>query len=90
MKPAVFPVPVCAAAITSLPFSTKGMACSWMGEGVSYPCSLTALRIGADKPSEAKPIDFSLLQHNINRLPEKAVMKFTASLSEVLSMLLFG
>ncbi len=35
VKPAVFPVPVCAAARTSLPLRTGGMACAWMGEGVS-------------------------------------------------------
>jgi hypothetical protein len=28
VKPAVFPVPVCAAAITSLPCNTAGIACS--------------------------------------------------------------
>ena len=28
---AVLPVPVCAAPITSLPVSTTGMACAWMG-----------------------------------------------------------
>ena len=32
---AVLPVPVCAWPITSRPWSNSGMACSWMGLGVS-------------------------------------------------------
>ena len=34
VKPAVFPVPVCAAAMTSCPCITAGMDCAWMGVGV--------------------------------------------------------
>ncbi len=30
---AVFPVPVCAHPMTSLPDKTNGMACSWIGVG---------------------------------------------------------
>ena len=33
-KPAVFPVPVWAAAITSWPAMTTGMALAWMGVGL--------------------------------------------------------
>lgn len=42
---AVFPVPVCAMPMTSAPLATFGMALSWMGVGVSYPVSWTALRM---------------------------------------------
>jgi hypothetical protein len=33
VKPAVLPVPVCAAASKSRPARTTGMACAWMGVG---------------------------------------------------------
>ncbi len=33
VKPAVLPVPVCAAPSTSRPISTTGIACSWIGVG---------------------------------------------------------
>jgi hypothetical protein len=33
VKPAVLPVPVCAPASRSPPFSTAGMACCWIGVG---------------------------------------------------------
>ena len=33
-KAAVFPVPVCAQPIKSLPFKTMGIAFSWMGVGL--------------------------------------------------------
>jgi len=32
-KPAVFPVPVCAAASTSCPASATGITASWIGDG---------------------------------------------------------
>jgi hypothetical protein len=34
VKPAVLPVPVCAAPSRSRPASTTGIACAWMGVGV--------------------------------------------------------
>src|SRR4051794_6687361 len=53
---AVLPVPVCACPITSRPSSSGGIACSWIGLGVSYPTSLRACRRGSDSPSSAKVV----------------------------------
>jgi len=41
-KQAVLPVPVWAAAMTSLPERTAGIALSWIGVGVVYPASAMA------------------------------------------------
>ncbi|SIT40551.1 hypothetical protein BN2476_240223 [Paraburkholderia piptadeniae] len=53
-KPAVLPVPVCAAPITSRPSSTTGIALAWIGVGVVYPCSAMALRMSAWRPNWSK------------------------------------
>mmetsp|Transcript_2263 Transcript_2263/g.5861 ORF Transcript_2263/g.5861 Transcript_2263/m.5861 type:complete len:255 (-) Transcript_2263:79-843(-) len=37
-KPQVFPEPVLAMAMTSLPLTARGHACAWMGVGDAYPC----------------------------------------------------
>ena len=44
---AVFPVPVCAQPRMSRPCKAYGIACSWIGVGSTYPCSLTAFKIGS-------------------------------------------
>jgi len=41
-KAAVFPVPVCARPITSLPAIASGMNAAWMGVGLSYPAAATS------------------------------------------------
>src|SRR6187399_1333437 len=53
-KAAVLPVPVCAAARTSRPARTSGMADSWTGVGDVYPSSATMRTRSADRPSESK------------------------------------
>mgnify|MGYP000287866818 CR=1 FL=1 len=51
---AVFPVPVCARATTSLPFPNKyGITSSCTGIGFSYPNSSIALRISGETPSSS-------------------------------------
>ena len=52
MKPAVFPVPVCADARTSLPSNTGGIAFCCIGEGVVYPFLLMAFKSASDRPNE--------------------------------------
>ena len=42
---AVFPLPVCAWPITSLPLNTTGIACAWIGDASSNPISLIPRRI---------------------------------------------
>ena len=44
-KAAVFPVPVCAWPIMSLPSNTTGIAWAWIGEASSKPISVIALMI---------------------------------------------
>ena len=56
VKHAVFPVPVCAAAITSLCFIIDDIANSWIGVGSLYPFCWSALRIGSLKPMFLKDI----------------------------------
>src|SRR6476469_10039374 len=53
-KAAVLPVPVWAAARTSRPPRTRGIAADWTGVGVSYPSSATMRTRSADRPSESK------------------------------------
>ena len=53
-KAAVLPVPVWAAARTSRPSRTRGIAADWTGVGVSYPSSATMRTRSADRPSESK------------------------------------
>ena len=47
----VLPVPVCAAASTSLPASTRGMACACTGVGCVWPISATASSTSRLRPS---------------------------------------
>src|SRR3546814_16625796 len=39
--------------------STGGIACAWIGVGVSYPASLTAFNNSSDRPRSAKVIQMS-------------------------------
>ena len=57
VKLAVLPVPVCAPAIISPPDNTTGIACVWIGVGLSYPRSVTARTISGDKPRLEKDIE---------------------------------
>ena len=57
VKPAVFPVPVCADAKTSLPSNIGGIAFCCIGEGVVYPFLLMALSKASDKPNELNDIN---------------------------------
>src|SRR5512141_2253194 len=59
VNPAVFPVPVCARPIRSRPSSAIGMACCWIGVGLEYPASCTALRSSSRSPRSAKLASFS-------------------------------
>jgi len=56
VNPAVFPVPVCAAAITSRPLITAGIACAWIGDGVVYSLSFRARSSGWLSPRLSKPL----------------------------------
>src|SRR3954469_17905244 len=55
-KAAVLPEPVWAWPITSRPSRSGGTACSWMGDGFSYPTSSSACRTGAERPRSAKVV----------------------------------
>jgi hypothetical protein len=57
VKPAVFPVPVCADANTSLPSKIGGIAFCCIGEGVVYPFLLIAFNKASDKPNELNNIN---------------------------------
>ena len=57
VKPAVFPVPVCADANTSLPSKTGGIAFACIGDGVSYPFFEIARNKGSDKPKDLNDIN---------------------------------
>ena len=51
---AVLPVPVCAAASTSVPWRTRGIARSCTGVGSVYPSSVTVRNRTSDRPSSSK------------------------------------
>jgi hypothetical protein len=57
VKPAVFPVPVCADANTSLPSKMGGIAFFCIGDGVVYPFLLMAFSKASDKPNELNDIN---------------------------------
>jgi hypothetical protein len=57
VKPAVFPVPVCADANTSLPSKIGGIAFCCIGEGVVYPFLLMAFSKASDRPNELNDIN---------------------------------
>ena len=50
-KAAVFPVPVWACPITSIPFSISGIASCCIGKGSSYPLSFSALVVSTSIPN---------------------------------------
>ena len=54
MNAAVFPVPVWADAITSLPWSTSGIVWAWIGVGDIYPDSFIDLTVSAQSFSCSK------------------------------------
>ncbi len=54
MNAAVLPVPVCAAASTSVPWRTRGIARSCTGVGSVYPSSVTVRNRTSDRPSSSK------------------------------------
>src|ERR1700730_14062930 len=54
VKPAVFPVPVWARPIRSLPAKASGIACCWIGVGCVYPASRTAWRTSGARSSSSK------------------------------------
>jgi hypothetical protein len=56
---AVFPVPVCACPITSLPFKISGIQYSWIGKGLSIPISLTALTRDVFRPNSSNDTIFN-------------------------------
>ena len=57
VKPAVFPVPVCADANTSLPSKMGGIAFCCIGDGVVYPFLLMAFSKASDNPNELNDIN---------------------------------
>ena len=69
-KAAVLPVPVWAAARTSRPSRTSGIAADWTGVGVSYPSSATMRTRSADRPSESK-----VKQSLLNVVPPRAPIR---------------
>ena len=80
-KAAVLPVPVWAAARTSRPSRTSGMAAVWTGVGVSYPSSATMRTRSADRPSESK-VKRSLL----NIVPPRAPIRSATATDHRASM----
>src|SRR5512133_3190120 len=58
---AVFPVPVAAAPITSLPASPGGMAWAWMGVGASNPARVRAVSVFSESFRSAKVVNVCAL-----------------------------
>src|ERR687897_3775137 len=58
-KAAVFPVPVCACPITSLPFKISGIQYSWIGNVLSIPISLIALTMDMFRPNSSNETIFN-------------------------------
>jgi hypothetical protein len=54
-KAAVLPEPVWAMATMSRPARCGGIACAWIGFGVTMPAAAADLRSGPEIPSAAKP-----------------------------------
>src|SRR4051795_5330399 len=70
---AVLPVPVCAAARTSRPCSTIGMARSWTGVGSVYPSSSTVLRRTGESPRSANAKWVCFLLDADGRRPRRSI-----------------
>jgi hypothetical protein len=65
---AVFPVPVCARATTSLPFPNKyGITSSCTGMGFSYPISLIAFSISGETPNSSNVFIYFQISNSLQR-----------------------
>ena len=62
---AVFPVPVCAWAVTSRPAWMRGMASAWMGEGSSKPISSMAFPTSFDRLKSENCIREFISHHHL-------------------------
>ena len=60
-KAAVFPVPVCAPAITSRPSRIGGIDCDWIGVAILYPRAVIAWSSSGVRPNFLKDMCLLLL-----------------------------
>ncbi len=63
---AVLPVPVCAKPSTSRSSSTIGIACAWIGVGVSYPAARMPRMTRSSNENESKDISYRVARLRCN------------------------